>query len=212
MIFFIDFKSSTYSDTLWSWRPPSWKLPSFVKPWWRQLSNRATWCPIHIYNQCIVWPHLFFLFILPQGRIGLVGYKSLSRQWKLLISLSDIPEFNFLPYFWNLSHFTIFWCVGVVLLMRTHNMLFHGQTTKLSIQSSLVISNSKGLSKILWDIRTSTYQICRLEEKINRTTALNKCIIGLSKLEICWKYCGKEEKLLLRSNFSSFPQYFVPCY
>ena len=22
------------------------------------------------------------------------------------------------------------------------------------------------------------------------------------------KYCGKEEKLLLRSNFSSFPQYF----
>ena len=29
------------------------------------------------------------------------------------------------------------------------------------------------------------------------------------KLEIYWKYCGKEEKLLLRSNFSSFPQYFV---
>ena len=28
------------------------------------------------------------------------------------------------------------------------------------------------------------------------------------KLEIYWKYCGKEEKLLLRSNFSSFPQYF----
>ena len=31
------------------------------------------------------------------------------------------------------------------------------------------------------------------------------------KLEIYWKYCGKEEKLLLRSNFSSFPQYFVTC-
>ena len=24
------------------------------------------------------------------------------------------------------------------------------------------------------------------------------------------KYCGKEEKLLLRSNFSSFPQYVLP--
>ena len=32
------------------------------------------------------------------------------------------------------------------------------------------------------------------------------------KLEIYWKYCGKEEKLLLRSNFSSFPQYFVACW
>ena len=28
-------------------------------------------------------------------------------------------------------------------------------------------------------------------------------------LEIYRKYCGKEEKLLLKSNFSSFPQYFL---
>ena len=33
------------------------------------------------------------------------------------------------------------------------------------IQSTLVISNSNGLSKILRDIRTSTYQICRIEQK-----------------------------------------------
>ena len=33
----------------------------------------------------------------------------------------------------------------------------------LFIQSTLVISNSKGLSEILRDIRTSTYQICRIE-------------------------------------------------
>ena len=47
----------------------------------------------------------------------------------------------------------------------------------------------------------------------NRTTTFNKsCVIGLFKLEICWKYCGNEEKLLLRSNFSTFPQYFVTCY
>ena len=84
----------------------------------------------------------------------------------------------------------------------------------IHLQSTLVISNSKGLSKILRDIRTSTYQICRLEEKINRTTAFNKCRCNwtLEVRYICWKYCGKEEKLLLWSNFSSFPQYFVTCY
>ena len=38
--------------------------------------------------------------------------------------------------------------------------LFHMDT----IQSTLVISNSKGLSEILRDIRTSTYQISRIEE------------------------------------------------
>ena len=35
------------------------------------------------------------------------------------------------------------------------------------IQSTLVISNSKGLSEILRDIRSSTYQVCRIEEKNN---------------------------------------------
>ena len=35
-----------------------------------------------------------------------------------------------------------------------------------NIQSTLVISNSKGLSEILRDIRSSTYQVCRIEEKI----------------------------------------------
>ena len=58
--------------------------------------------------------------------------------------------------------------------------------------SRLVISNSKGLSKILRDIRTSTYQICRLQEKINRTTAFNKCICNWTlevrdMLKILWK-------------------------
>ena len=42
------------------------------------------------------------------------------------------------------------------------------------IQSTLVISNSKGLSEILRDIRTSTYHICRIEEKIIRTNTFNK--------------------------------------
>ena len=79
-----------------------------------------------------------------------------------------------------------------------------------NIQSTLVILNFKRLSEILRDIRTSTYPICRIEGKIIRLTIFNKYICNnrFLKLEIYWKYCGKEEKLLLRSNFSSFPQYF----
>ena len=68
---------------------------------------------------------------------------------------------------------------------------------------------SKELSEILQDICTSTYQICRFDEKINWTTTFHKWyVIWLLRLEIYWKYCGKEEKLLFRSNFSSFPPYF----
>ena len=44
------------------------------------------------------------------------------------------------------------------------------------IQSTLVISNSKGLSEILRDIRSSTYQVCRIEEKIILITTFNKMI------------------------------------
>ena len=41
------------------------------------------------------------------------------------------------------------------------------------VLSTLVISKSRGLSEILRYIRTSTYQICRMEEKINRTTSFH---------------------------------------
>ena len=56
-----------------------------------------------------------------------------------------------------------------------HKYHFQGTVTKESrqvsrlsascIQSTLVISKSKGPSKTLRDIRTSTYQICSIEEK-----------------------------------------------
>ena len=73
-----------------------------------------------------------------------------------------------------------------------------------------VISNSKGLSEILRDIRTSTYQFCRIEEKIIRTTTFNKFICNWALevrdfVKILWKR-GE----IARSNFSSFPQNFSP--
>ena len=80
------------------------------------------------------------------------------------------------------------------------------------IQSTLVISKSKGLSYILRDIRTSTYQICRIEGKINRTTTFHKWICNLTpEIRDILKILRKRGKLLHRSNFFSFPQYFVTC-
>ena len=46
----------------------------------------------------------------------------------------------------------------------------------IMVQSTLVISNSMGLSEILRDIRSSTYQVCRIEEKIIWLTTFNKLI------------------------------------
>ena len=47
------------------------------------------------------------------------------------------------------------------------------------IQSTLVISNSKGLYETLRDIRTSTYQICGTEEnnKSNKRLKQNEYVI-----------------------------------
>ena len=75
------------------------------------------------------------------------------------------------------------------------------------MQSTLVISNSKGLSEILRGIRTSTYQIFRIEEKIIRTITFNKYICNWT-LEVNRYIENIVEK---RSNFFSFPQFFTYC-
>ena len=64
--------------------------------------------------------------------------------------------------------------------------------TKKYIQSTLIISKSKGLSEILQDIRTSTYHICTIEIKITRSTTFHKLICNLTPevraiLKILWK-------------------------
>ena len=46
--------------------------------------------------------------------------------------------------------------------------------TDCDLQSTLVISNSKGPTKTLRDIRTSTYQICCIKEKTIRKTKSHK--------------------------------------
>ena len=68
--------------------------------------------------------------------------------------------------------------------MRVHEISVHPYVCKtvnfIYLQSTLVISNSKGLSEILRDIRTSTYQICRIEgKKFEQPHLTNICVIGL---------------------------------
>ena len=58
--------------------------------------------------------------------------------------------------------------------------------------SNTIDSRYLELSEILRDIRISTYQNCRIEEKINRTTTFNKCICKWTLeirdiLKILWK-------------------------
>ena len=64
----------------------------------------------------------------------------------------------------------------LILVMSSFKLLqyLYMQFGFIYIQSTLVISKSKGPSERLRDIRTSTYQICRIEENTNQTTKFHK--------------------------------------
>ena len=66
-----------------------------------------------------------------------------------------------------------------ILTLERYNTIFRLWRRSM-LQSTLVISTSKGLSEIHRDTCTSTYQICRIEEKINRTTIFHKRICKLT--------------------------------
>ena len=78
------------------------------------------------------------------------------------------------------------------LFLFIYSLLISISVYKTNIQSTLVISNSKGLPEILRDIRTSTYQICRIEEILIRLTTFNKYMCNRTLeirdiLKILWK-------------------------
>ena len=94
------------------------------------------------------------------------------------------------------------------LLMCTHNIDLCGEI-RSTVDSRYLQSQGT-----LWNTsRVPRHQICRIEEKIIWTTTFDKymtyicqmwlfklffpqlCVIGLLKLEIYWKYFGKEEKI-----------------
>ena len=133
----------------------------------------------HIWYTCIKMWYMFCQHI----------WYTCNEMWYIPSTYSDILEFP----------------CGFLLMSRGNR---HGN---FNIQSTLVISKSKGPAETLRDIRTSTYQMCRIEENTKRTTKFHKWTCNLTPLirNICWKYCGKGEKLLLRSNFSPYPQHFI---
>ena len=67
------------------------------------------------------------------------------------------------------------------------------------------------LSEIFGDIGTSTYQICRIEEKINKKTTFHKLIHNLTpEVRVVLKILWKRKEIVHQEQFS-FPQYFVTC-
>ena len=65
-------------------------------------------------------------------------------------------------------------CLCIVTKQETCPNTYPTVDTRKVIQSTLVISNSKGPAEALQDICTSTYQMCRTEENIKRTTKFHK--------------------------------------
>ena len=67
----------------------------------------------------------------------------------------------------------------------SHCLPFH----LMDLQSTLIISKSKGPSETLRDIRSSTYQMCGIEENTNRTNKFHKRTCNVTPLvrNIWWK-------------------------
>ena len=114
-------------------------------------------------------------------------------------------DFFFFFFFFFFLHFAF--CCKTVFKFLKANL----KADIIHVQSTHVISKSKGPAETLRDIRTSTYQTCRIEENTKRTTKFHTWTCNLTPLirNVWWKYCGKGENLLLRSNFSPYPQYFI---
>ena len=117
---------------------------------------------------------------------------------------------------------TTFSDAGFLGVLRV-KLVLHAQNFTLDSDTSPKYKCSRlSLSRSWRDWNTSRYQsyldITDLQNwGKNRTTTFHKWICTFHKwicnlkLKIYWKYCGKGEKLLLGSKFSSFPQYFMTC-
>ena len=131
---------------------------------------------------------------------------------KVLISQNFWLDLIFPDYIKILgrSYEPFWWGNPVLSYICTANVLCPCFETK-KVQSNLVIPNSKALSEILPDIRTSTYQICRIEEKLIRLTTFNKCMCKWilevrDILKILWK------RVFPQYHDGLASQYCKPCF
>ena len=124
----------------------------------------------------------------------------------LKLDCSENKTYSGIHYKMNLQKLSIF-KPDISVLFLSINLSYH---------INIVDSRYLEFQGTLWNTSRYTYlEISGLQKwrkTINWTTTFNKWICNLTRaVRTYWKYCGKEEKLLLRSNFSSFPQYFVTC-
>ena len=112
-------------------------------------------------NVCFPWTPDYTPFIL--GQCLSVCLSEHSYFFLCLCQLYDFPKFYFGMLTSDLFHF-----------------LRGAQCFPSAVYSRLSLYRSKGLFEILRDIRISTYQICRIEETIHRTTAFHKWICDLT--------------------------------
>ena len=86
-----------------------------------------------------------------------------------------------------------FWKFLTKIIPWLQTLLYISCAICFYIQSTLVNSKSKGPSAILRDIRTSTYQMCRIEENTYQTTKFHRWTCNLTPLvkeymlKILWK-------------------------
>ena len=84
----------------------------------------------------------------------------------------------------RIKNFDVILYCQIYTVVSTTSISLHSkrEIVKYKIKSTLVISKSKGPSKTLRDIRTSTYQIYSIEEKNIRTTTFHKRLCNLTPI------------------------------
>ena len=138
-------------------------------------------------------------FALSSGYSVLVrtSYKNLMislslsfQEFLFLVSFLQVMNLHPLRYLYNDFYFSFEWMKRPTYVFFDETQIMHiivtffgyitsslsvkKSCTFLHIQSTLVISKSKGPTIRLRDIRTLTYQICSIEEKTIRTTKFHK--------------------------------------
>ena len=141
----------------------------------------------------------------PHAHLCITGMKSTKFQMNQMKDVEGVEETRFLTYRANV-------CMGNTAVKNSliKNPKPHAHLHiigRKSTYSRLSLSRSwRDPLKHFRDIRTSTYQMFRIEENTNRTTKFHKWTCNLTPLvrNICWKYCGKGGKLLLLSTIFSY--------
>ena len=155
-----------------------------------------------LYVVCTYWYHLIEAILMSTLNIPFLSKRSKKCTKKLLFASWHGPMINSQWLEQPISR-TNFHC--------------HNEVRAIEVRLDTVDSRYLELQGTLWN--TSRYPYFDISDLRNwgkqliEQPLLTEWMCNLTpKLEIYWKYCGKEEKLLLRSNFSSFPQYFVACW